>query len=1245
MPDKIVLKSTLKAVRQAQDDKYVNEGEYSPETSVGSADEAKELHTERIIEDLDISCPPITYGIAGGDAEINTGYQELTKLYGNTYFDRSSSNRERCDSSNIHKIISRGKNQFTGFDEFIDVLSSEEYKIITNLPGGLFLTEYDEDYDLNGGCEDEEIGTIYRNIIHPHDYEEEGIDEFGGSNGATYIKFQETTRYIKLQPADPREVNEKTYVMMYNTFGVSYNEKYEEPRVDEITFPDIILRSVNDIRDVIYAEGGGVRNIGTFEVTEDNIICLSNGKLGITLPQDMNKAYGFVPEGCNIHCPNNSFVDYTVYSPRMPYLDARIYYNENNEYLSTNLDWYNNPNQTDIDRLMNFFRGITFAYVMNDPEEIDLEENPGWDPKLFVDNYGTLKFLDEEDFEVSVPQHYQIIYKVSLTEFLDSAYGRSDGSANHLATDYDITDGALVPPFSEETESITPYSDESGPKQDTSFSYQTTAGGSDCGSSATLIKLKGQTVKYNKFKQYGPDQHNPNLTDFDIYRINLNDQNSARIQKPNYATKTDHEYLCYFRQIHYYYSALTPGEYTYTDTESGEQKTKNCGIYVKNKLVNSNASSAINNSTYPFVGFIVRANENLEFTLAANEDLLQADMSTIMFKITDMYWFDLTDMYGMGNEPQSLEEFQKSFPKILYDINGFIHTKPCWLINTGYNQNTEEYEDGLLGDQGDVQHDDTMKVSGFIRVLPNIQYKILANTTISYICLYESNNPEASDSFGYYQVDSHEHVFYVPDKCRYIRFDFDSVENPEISLFILWDGSKQEYERHDEWIYEFPEVTLRSIDNVRDELLPDGTLIQRIGVNDNEHGIISPSGAIELEEGSDKFYFQIDFQDLGWTQPHKIKFEHISDSNVIIDEENGYVYAYIGDSIEADLAHNNSEYELYLKSCIYELETPERTEVDSFDSHLDIDDFGTMEFINRDADELEINISQPCEIVYIADYVAFLDSIGNNSNFDADNIVYKDSPEVASLFDNKNFISMEGIVQPGTGIVTVLWHAKSNMPNSALCDRKQRDGTKIRLSPSATYGTKKCNTKLDSFTFSGPVPIEYLIKMSDTDHLDEEDIELHDKSILLDPSNSPFSYAATHELKKILKEYNKNIYYNEIINGDFSYDQGPNAYNDNWKPRGNASLNGSFTRYSHHGLENLFDLTDSNERNKVIKHYQIRYKKRLAKFVKNYKDDGENTRWYGVMANIGVEVILITCVDWDEESAYNIIGYRYITLK
>lgn len=71
-------------VGETLDDVYVKQKAYYSTLGAGYADQAKELYSDRQIENPEVACPPITFGVAGGEAEIQSGLNKFEFLYGNS---------------------------------------------------------------------------------------------------------------------------------------------------------------------------------------------------------------------------------------------------------------------------------------------------------------------------------------------------------------------------------------------------------------------------------------------------------------------------------------------------------------------------------------------------------------------------------------------------------------------------------------------------------------------------------------------------------------------------------------------------------------------------------------------------------------------------------------------------------------------------------------------------------------------------------------------------------------------------------------------------------------------------------------------------------------------------------------------------------------------------------------------------------------------------------------------------------
>ena len=99
-------------------------------------------------------------------------------------------------------------------------------------------------------------------------------------------------------------------------------------------------------------------------------------------------------------------------------------------------------------------------------------------------------------------------------------------------------------------------------------------------------------------------------------------------------------------------------------------------------------------------------------------------------EVRNWLYFDLTQMFGAGNEPDTVEEFKALFPNEYYDYNAgeLVSMTYNGLFANGFNQWDEEWEEGTINSENGDKLDDPTYADGkirstnYIEVLPNTQY-------------------------------------------------------------------------------------------------------------------------------------------------------------------------------------------------------------------------------------------------------------------------------------------------------------------------------------------------------------------------------------------------------------------------------------------------------------------------------------------------------------------------------------------
>ena len=326
-------------------------------------------------------------------------------------------------SAKSASLISRGKNQCSGLNQFIRVLPDTEYELTGITTGSL------EEYDANQTL----IQTT--NIVS---------DKFDGLD-SNDITLTANTYYVKIQATTYSDV------MFYNTFADNgpgtgvYGEPYVAYEEDTVELPNIELRSVSDtIRDEIYQTGGGIRRVGiidlgtTFSGTNnwswqygggDGTVFFTNTKPMIPVKNNSTKALILVSSKYTVRAYNDfagtsgaAAIDLSIAIDNAGGVRIRDNSCSNRTQLQTALT------------------GVYLLYELKTSTPISTTENPGWDEYIKVDNFGTLEFTTNPAQIPQIPQPYFIKYTVNLVEFTDSAYVRTGGDANKIALLSDVDD-------------------------------------------------------------------------------------------------------------------------------------------------------------------------------------------------------------------------------------------------------------------------------------------------------------------------------------------------------------------------------------------------------------------------------------------------------------------------------------------------------------------------------------------------------------------------------------------------------------------------------------------------------------------------------------------------------------------------------------------------------------------------------------------------------------------------------------
>ena len=157
---------------------------------------------------------------------------------------------------------------------------------------------------------------------------------------------------------------------------------------------------------------------------------------------------------------------------------------------------------------------------------------------------------------------------------------------------------------------------------------------------------------------------------------------------------------------------------------------------------------------------------------------------------------DLTKMFGSGNEPSTVEEFEAMFPLPYYDYNAgeIISNKTTTIEAVGFNQWDEEWEGGSINPTTGENSVNANKIrsKNFIPVFPSTDYYFCAPKVndSDHIIFYDANKQRMS-YFGLYSGQGSS-AFTTPANCVYIRFNFYSTTYNNDICINLSDPTKNE---------------------------------------------------------------------------------------------------------------------------------------------------------------------------------------------------------------------------------------------------------------------------------------------------------------------------------------------------------------------------------------------------------------------------------------------------------------------
>ena len=878
-------------------------------------------------------------------------------------------------SAKASKLISRGRQQwdeecsFTGINANTGQIGSWTDRITS---ANFIPAIPNQEYHFEG-----KDASFY---IRCYDVNHNWLGKAITSNGYGYVDATgnfttlPATAYIKFASAS--NAYGTTYhhditISIYFEDGEGY-DKYYAYSAQEVTLPNIELRSIGDIKDIAYAQGGGKRRLGYVDLGE--------------IEWNNDGDYWFAPD-----LPTSIGGDLQAICSRLTcsgYGKNRVY----NEWALSGAGYFEvyAPNATSSDDVKTLYAGYKLLYELEEEQDIPTSENAGWTEQVLVDNYGTLQFVTDPQQVPQVEQPYFIRYTIDLKEFLDGTYTHAQGDPQNLALKEDVENlkedierGDVVAGKSETADNLTPYSEDSGTTQTVPFINQGTGCGNgetqvDTGSLALMKNKQGnlvignQRVNYSSISTSGGQNGIEFEVDRDKQKIHAHGTATADvfINFYNAPVIVGHKILCF------YGIKSIPSDYQIGDFNNGY---------------------SISSSNVATVYELMSTTQVFALSVGNGKTI------DITFTIISI---DLTQMFGSNdNIPPYLLAHPEAFFKyyqgsLAYNTGTPVSSNATKLKTIGrnlYNKATDE--SGYIdNDSGLVEETNDWKHSDYIKVLPNTNYYLRTeHTSGSWGAWYDKDKNYISGiSDGAYNNSA----LVSPANACYLRITTCSASeswvdrNIVVSLYYEGESGYDQY-----YPYEVLTETntgnevLRSAGSVRDYKEPNGTIHRKVGridLGDLNYAYLPSGGSIVAPY----FYASLPLAkrpiDIGVKTPNAMCPKYVCakrnstdmvDKTFTIDYDGSNPQVQIKDSAYTDpTAFKNAMTGVYL---FYELAEETTEEGTPYAENVKVDDFGSMMWEGEGFN----GVPMGDEIFYPIDYKAEMDTLHNHCDGDITSLV------------------------------------------------------------------------------------------------------------------------------------------------------------------------------------------------------------------------------------------------------------------
>lgn len=329
--------------------------------------------------------------------------------------------------------------------------------------------------------------------------------------------------------------------------------------------------------------------------------------------------------------------------------------------------------------------------------------------------------------------------------------------------------------------------------------------------------------------------------------------------------------------------------------------------------------------------------------------------------------FDLTKIYGSGNEPTTIAAFKAMFqlPYYAYDAGSLLHFNGTGLKTVGFNQWDEQIESGEYNAAtGEKQASaDYLRCVNKVRIFPNTVYYLKSPLALS---AYYYDAAGSKIGTGSPTLNANR-TFTTPSGAYYMTFAFNkntyggTTYKNDICINLSWSGYRNgEYEAYWASTLALPIATyfatgMKSAGTAYDELTAKKA-IQRIGVVDlgtlDWENYLGTTGVFRANvtgiKGSTSATTKANIICVSYsTDTIQNVSSSIVNKTVAVNVDGSRIYIY-DNSFTTDAAAFKSAVSGVMLA--YEMATPVETDVDLALTYL-VDDFGTEQLLPENDDE------------------------------------------------------------------------------------------------------------------------------------------------------------------------------------------------------------------------------------------------------------------------------------------------------